>query len=63
MGYAEGSKKYADKFLLGICPALVDAGEFKNVDECFKAGKDNAGEQAANWSKIASKRMAEYLKH
>jgi len=63
MGYPEGSKKYADKFLLGICPALVEVGEFKNVDECFKAGKDNAGEQATNWSKIASKRMAEYLRH
>lgn len=63
MGYTEGAKKYADKFLLGICPSLVEAGEFKDVDECFKAGRDNASSQASNWSKIASKRMAEYLKH
>jgi hypothetical protein len=62
MGYPEGEKKYADAFLRGICPALVDAGEFKDIETCMKEGSDEARTQSANWAKVASKRMALYLK-
>jgi len=61
MGYSEGADKYPDKFLTKICRALVEAGEYDDMDTCKKQGDDEASTQASNWKDVAPTAMADYL--
>jgi len=62
MGYRRGAEKYPDKFLNGICPALVEAGEFSSVDECKREGSNEADSQGQEWQDKAAQQTAQYLK-
>lgn len=61
MGYSEGEEKYPDKFAVGICRPLVDAGEYDSMEDCKSAAKDNASTQASNWADQAPSAMKDFL--
>jgi len=61
MGYSEGADKYPDRFLNKICRALVDAGEYDDIETCKKQGEDEANTQVSHWKKEAPTAMADYL--